>query len=493
MEQFADLGLDQELLAAVARCGYTTPTPIQAKTIPLELAGTDVVGQAQTGTGKTAAFGLGLLQRINPGRNVIQALVIAPTRELAGQTQEELFKLGKEKHAHVQVVYGGADIRRQIRSLRRPPQILVGTPGRLLDHLNRHTIDLSNVQTVVLDEADEMLDMGFLDDIRHILKQTPTKRQTLLFSATMPPAIMQVSQQFMTHPAIVKVQTQELTTDLVDQYFVRVQEREKFDTLTRLLDVQHPWYAIIFGRTKRRVDELTRGLQTRGFNAGGIHGDLTQQQRTLVMRQFRAGRLAVLVATDVAARGLDISAVTHVYNYDIPQDPESYVHRIGRTGRAGKHGVAVTFVTGNERPYLRAIEQLTNKRMMPLKPPTQDEAFAGQLAQAQRRIQELVAQTDHTKYEDVARQLLAHNDAVDLVTAFVDELTKDQQRTLPVRITAERPLPRRHHENNRGHRPNGKQRGKTQQGSSRKTTKRRTRTRQDGRKRAGGYTIRKKK
>lgn len=454
--KFEDLGLDTDLLQAVARSGFEAATPIQAQTIPLALAGVDVIGQAQTGTGKTAAFGLPVLQKIDVAKRQIQALVISPTRELAIQTQEEIYGLGKEKRAKVQVVYGGADIRRQIRNLKRAPQILVGTPGRLLDHLNRGTVDLSHVNTVILDEADEMLDMGFLQDIEHIIEQVPQKRQTLLFSATMPPAILKVGERFMTDPQIVKIKAKELTTDLVDQYYVRARENEKFDIMTKILDVQAPKLAIVFGRTKRRIDELAKGLAVRGFNAAGIHGDLTQQRRMNILSRFKAGQLDILVATDVAARGLDISGVTHVYNYDIPQDPESYVHRIGRTGRAGHNGVSVTFVTPNELGYLRVIEQLTKKRMSPLRPPTAKEAFAGQLRQAQTQVQKLVEATDNAKYDDQIAALLDQYSAEDLAAALLAELTHADEHEAPVKITPERPLPRRHGGN---HRRNNKRGG----------------------------------
>ena len=353
---FSELGLSNKLLKAIQRSGYEEATPIQEQTIPMVLAGKDVIGQAQTGTGKTAAFGLPTIEHVDVENPAIQALIISPTRELAIQTEEELFRLGKEKRVKVQVVYGGADIRRQIRSLEKNPQILVGTPGRLRDHLRRGTVDLSGVQTLVLDEADEMLNMGFLEDIEDIIKQTPSERQTLLFSATMPPEIKRIGVQFMHDPQTVKIKAKELTTDLVDQYYVRAKDYEKFDIMTRMIDVQDPDLTIVFGRTKRRVDELSRGLIARGYNAAGIHGDLTQDRRSKIMRRFKEGHLDILVATDVAARGLDISGVTHVYNYDIPSDPDSYVHRIGRTGRAGHHGVSLTFVTPNEMDYLHEIE-----------------------------------------------------------------------------------------------------------------------------------------
>ncbi|NJE33015.1 DEAD/DEAH box helicase [Lactobacillus agilis] len=449
--KFSELGLEKDLLTAIERSGFEEATPIQEATIPLVLAGVDVIGQAQTGTGKTAAFGLPVLQHVNPKKNIIQAVIISPTRELAIQTQEELYRLGKDKKAKVLAVYGGADIRRQIHQLKHnTPQILVGTPGRLLDHINRKTVDLSLVNSLILDEADEMLDMGFLDDIESIIESIPPNRQTLLFSATMPKAILNIGEKFMMEPQVVKIKAKELTTDLVDQYFVRAKDFEKFDIMTRIMDVQAPELTIVFGRTKRRVDELSKGLEARGYNAAGIHGDLTQQRRMNILRKFKAGQLDILVATDVAARGLDISGVTHVYNYDIPQDPESYVHRIGRTGRAGHHGTSVTFVTPNEMDYLRVIEKLTKKRMEPMKPPTEAEAFEGQISSALVDIKELVAKTTTAKYEARAKELLEQYGAVDLVAALLNNMTKDDASQVPVKITPERPLPRRKKGNHTG-------------------------------------------
>lgn len=448
--KFSELGLSKKLLKAVQNAGYEEATPIQAETIPMVLAGKDVIGQAQTGTGKTAAFGLPTLEHVDVDNPQIQALIISPTRELAIQTEEELFRLGREKHAKVQVVYGGADIRRQIRALDKHPQILVGTPGRLRDHLRRGAVDLSGVQTLILDEADEMLNMGFLEDIEAIIKQIPSDRQTLLFSATMPPAIKRIGVQFMHDPQMVKIKAKELTTDLVDQYYVRAKDYEKFDIMTRLIDVQDPDLTIVFGRTKRRVDELSRGLIARGYNAAGIHGDLTQDRRSKIMKRFKHGKLDILVATDVAARGLDISGVTHVYNYDIPSDPDSYVHRIGRTGRAGHHGVSLTFVTPNEMDYLHEIEKLTKVRMLPLKPPTEEEAFRGQVASALNDIDALIADPATNRYQDAAAQLLERHAATDLVAALLNDLTKNDANQVPVKITPERPLPNRKRRNNRG-------------------------------------------
>ncbi len=465
--KFAELGLNKALLKAIDDSGYEEATPIQAETIPLVMQGLDVIGQAQTGTGKTAAFGLPILDKIDTENPNVQALIVSPTRELAIQTQEELYRLGKHEHARVQVVYGGADIRRQINSLKNHPQIVVGTPGRLLDHINRKTVRLDHVQTLVLDEADEMLDMGFVDDIESIIKQVPEKRQTLLFSATMPDKIKRIGVQFMKEPHEVRIKAKELTTDLVDQFYVKSKEYEKFDLMTHLFDVQDPDLTIVFGRTKRRVDELSQGLEARGYNAAGIHGDLTQQRRSQILKQFRDGKLDILVATDVAARGLDISGVTHVYNYDIPQDPESYVHRIGRTGRAGHHGTSLTFVTPNEMDYLREIEKLTKVRMLPLKPPSVAEAFAGQLSAAENKVADLVKETDTSKFDKEATELLDRYDAEELVAALLSNLTPGDEHDTPVHITPERPLPSRHgggRGNGRGGRGHGGYRGNNRNG-----------------------------
>ena len=480
--KFTELGLSDSLLKAVTRAGYEEATPIQAETIPMVLDGKDVIGQAQTGTGKTAAFALPILQRLDFDNPNIQALVISPTRELAIQTQEEIFRLGKDERAKVQVVYGGSDIRRQIRNLKQHPQVIVGTPGRLLDHIRRGTVKLDHVKMLVLDEADEMLDMGFLDDIESIIKQVPSERQTMLFSATMPPEIKRIGVQFMQEPHHVKIKAKELTADTVDQYYVKAKEFEKFDIMTRLFDVQAPELTIVFGRTKRRVDELSKGLEARGYNAAGIHGDLSQQRRTQIMRQFKAGKLDILVATDVAARGLDVSGVTHVYNYDIPQDPDSYVHRVGRTGRAGHKGVSLTFVTPNEMEYLRVIEKLTKKRMLPLKPPTDAEAFAGQIAAAEANVDSLVAKTKTEKYAEQAAELLEKYDATDLVAALLNDLTKDDATAVPVKITPERPLPR--HKGGGG----GNRRGGGYRGGNRNRNRSGNGGSRGGNDRRGGYS-----
>lgn len=441
--KFSELGLSQDILDAITTHGYVEATPIQEKTIPLTLAGRDVIGQAQTGTGKTAAFGLPILEHIDLNNKNIQALIVSPTRELAIQTAEELKKLGRDKRVDVQVVFGGADIRRQIQNLKSHPQILVGTPGRLLDHINRKTVKIDNVRTLVLDEADEMLNMGFLDDIEAIISKTPAERQTLLFSATMPPAIKRIGVKFMTNPEHIQIEAKELTTDLVDQYFVRMRENEKFDTMTRIFDVQAPKLAIVFGRTKRRVEELSRGLEARGYHAAGLHGDLTQQMRSRVLAQFKSHEINILVATDVAARGLDVKDVSHVYNFDIPQDPESYVHRIGRTGRAGAKGVSVTFVAPNEMDYLRAVEDLTKKRMTPLEPASLKDARIGKINNAAGEVAKLIDTTEVSEIQSQVDALTAKYSAEQLAAAVLSSVADLEKQNTPVEITRERPLPRR--------------------------------------------------
>src|SRR5690606_8940010 len=322
------------------------------------------------------------------------------------------------------------------------PQIIVGTPGRLLDHINRRTLKLDNVNTLILDEADEMLNMGFIEDIQTIMAIVPETRQTLLLSATMPDAIRRIAEKFMKTPEVVKIKSKEMTVENIEQFYVKSVEREKFDILSRLLNVQQPELAIIFGRTKRRVDELAKALNIRGYLAEGIHGDLSQAKRMSVLKQFKAGKIDILVATDVAARGLDISGVSHVYNFDIPQDPESYVHRIGRTGRAGKKGVAVTFVTPREMGDLGIVERTTKKKMEALVPPTADEAVLGQKRVAMEQLQEMTEKNNLGDYREFAAKMLENFDAVDLVAAAIKTMTKEPE-DVPVSISEERPLPSR--------------------------------------------------
>lgn len=454
---FSELGLDRTSMKSIEKMGFEEASPIQAQTIPLALEGKDLIGQAQTGTGKTAAFGIPLMEKIDIKDENVQGIVIAPTRELAIQVSEELFKLGYGKRARVLAVYGGQDIERQIRALKKKPHIIVGTPGRLLDHIKRKNIRLGNVHTVVLDEADEMLNMGFIEDIESILSTVPDERQTLLFSATMPDPIRKIAETFMKDPTLVKVKAKEMTVSSIEQYYIDLRENEKFDTLARLLDIQTPELAIVFGRTKRRVDELASALNIRGYMAEGIHGDLSQAKRLSVLKKFKEGSIDVLVATDVAARGLDISGVTHVYNFDIPQDPESYVHRIGRTGRAGKHGVAITFVTPRERGQLHAVEHTTKKRMEKMKTPTLTEALEGQQKAVTEKITNMIENEDLSLYFGQAEELLQKHTAVDLVAAMLKIMTKEPDQT-PIKLTEESPLPMRRDRNRGGSSSNNRQR-----------------------------------
>lgn len=436
---FQELSISKPILRALEKMGFEEATPIQAQTIPHAMQGKDVIGQAQTGTGKTAAFGVPMIEKMDASEKKIQGLVVAPTRELAIQVAEELNRIGKYKGVRSLSVFGGQHMQRQIRSLKNGPQIVVATPGRLLDHLRRRTVRTSNIQMVVLDEADEMLNMGFIDDIRAILKEIPDERQTLLFSATMPREIRDIATNLMKKPEEIKVKAKEMTVENIDQYFVEIPERRKFDTLTNHLDVTDPDLAIVFSRTKKRVDEITDGLQVRGFRAEGIHGDLTQGKRMSVLNKFKNGRIEVLVATDVAARGLDISGVTHVYNFDIPQDPESYVHRIGRTGRAGRTGEAISFITPREMAHLKVIERTTKSKMKRMMPPTIQEARLGQQQVTADKLLKTVEENDLQPFHESATKLLEEHDSVTIISAALKMLTKER-RNVPVRISSVAPV-----------------------------------------------------
>ncbi len=363
-KQFKDLNISSHIEQAVLDMGFEEATPIQSLAIPCILEGKDVIGQAQTGTGKTAAFGIPLLEMVDPDDNTLQAAVICPTRELAIQVAEELRTLSKfMKKIKVLPIYGGQPIDRQIKALNKGVQIIIGTPGRLMDHMRRGTLKMDYVKIVVLDEADEMLDMGFREDIELILRDTPEDRQTLLFSATMSRDILNLTRKFQKDPEFLKVVPKELTVPETQQIYFEVKEKMKLDLLSRLLDLYNPNLSLVFCNTKRRVDKLLGHLQVRGYLADGLHGDLTQKQRDRVMSKFRNGKIDVLVATDVAARGIDVEDIEVVFNYDVPNDDEYYVHRIGRTGRAGKKGKAITFVSGKEIYQLRNIQRYTKTKI----------------------------------------------------------------------------------------------------------------------------------
>ena len=462
---FKQLGISQDLLEAVHAMGFTEATPIQEQSIPHVRQGKDVIGQAQTGTGKTAAFGIPTIEKIE-AEDVRgpQSLVIAPTRELAVQVAEELNAIGKYKKIHAMAVYGGEPIDRQIRGLKKHPHIVTATPGRLLDHIKRHTIRLDNVHTVILDEADEMLNMGFIDDIKSILSQVPEERQTLLFSATMPPAIRNLAEKFMKNPVEIKIKAKTLTVDRIDQQFVEIKERQKFEVFTRLLDIQHPERAIVFGRTKRRVDELTTALRKLGYKARGLHGDLTQSRRDQVMDDFKAHRVTILVATDVAARGLDIDDVTHVYNFDMPQDPESYVHRIGRTGRAGKRGEAITFVTTPEKYHLYQIEKSIKRKIERMDIPSREEAADAKRQAAIDKLVKTINRKDIEAYEDLAQSLIASEEPVKIIAAALKLLTHETD-TRTIKLTDEKPLQMKRVSNKRRPQGQGNRRPRSSHGS----------------------------
>ncbi len=354
---FADLGLSESTLQSLADVGYESPSPIQEQAIPSLLQGRDVIGQAQTGTGKTAAFGLPIMEYVDPSNPEVQALVLTPTRELCIQVTQALRAYGARGGVDVVAVFGGAPIRTQQAQLRAGGHVVVGTVGRVLDLISRHSLVLHDCRFLVLDEADEMLDLGFLEDVEKILSLTPSSRQTALFSATMPPPIRKLADRYMYDPEIIKVEAETLTIDTVAQFQLPVETRDKPDKLVEVLQAERPEQAIVFVRTKIRCDQLFRTLRDRGMNVRALHGDMSQGSRDGVMLAFKGGRVPILVATDVAARGLDISTVTHVINYDVPTSPDTYVHRIGRTGRVGRSGRAITFVESRQKRELEAIER----------------------------------------------------------------------------------------------------------------------------------------
>ncbi|NEU29304.1 DEAD/DEAH box helicase [bacterium LRH843] len=418
---FSDFQISDPIKQAIKEMGFEEPSPIQEKAIPVILEGGDVIGQAQTGTGKTAAFGIPVVDKVTSDLYV-QALILTPTRELAIQVSGELQKLSSHKNIRTLPIYGGQLIGHQIRALKQGVQVVIGTPGRILDHLRRQTLKLDRVHTIVLDEADEMLDMGFVDDIEAILRQIKAERQTLLFSATMPPAIKKLSRKYMTAPQTVTINKGEVTAPLIDQVYYKVLERNKLDALCRIIDSEDVGLGILFSRTKKGVAELTEALQARGYLADGLHGDLTQSQRDAVMKKFRDSSIEFLIATDVAARGIDVENVTHVINYDIPQDPESYVHRIGRTGRAGRKGLALTLVTPREMKHLRSIEQEIKMAIPSEDVPTIEDVVEKQQSSWKKLISDTIASTEKDQEElfaPIVAEILAEHSAEETISALL--------------------------------------------------------------------------
>lgn len=385
-ENFAALNLRPELAQAVTTLGYTQPTPIQRDIIPLMLAGSDVTGQAQTGTGKTAAFAIPILQQLDPSARLPQALVVAPTRELALQVAEMTQALGQYLEVNVLAIYGGTAYSQQLAGLRNGAHIVVGTPGRLLDLAKRGRLDLSAVRFVVLDEADEMLSMGFIEDVEALLAQTPTERQTALFSATLPKRIMQLAENYLRDPKTVRIEAEQVTVSATEQRYYLVNEFDKLAVLTRLFEIENISTALIFTRTRARTGELVNELNLRGFPAEALSGDMSQEARERTMARFRSGHVKVLVATDVAARGLDVEGISHVFNFDLPDEAELFVHRVGRTGRAGRTGIAISLVTPSERRLMREIEHFTKQEIRACSIPTPEEIQAKRLNDLMTKI-----------------------------------------------------------------------------------------------------------
>lgn len=425
--RFEDMNISNEICRAVLDMGFEEATPIQSQAIPVILEGKDIIGQSQTGTGKTAAFGIPLLERINPEDRRLQALILCPTRELAIQVSEEFRKLLKYKdNIRVLPIYGGQPIDRQIAALRKGTQVVIGTPWRVMDHMRRRTIKAETVQMMVLDEADEMLDMGFREDIETILVKIPEEHQTLLFSATLSPEILDITKRFQKNPEFIKIVRKELTVPNIEQYYFDVKEKTKLDALCRIIDVYDPKLAMVFCNTKKRVDDLVEMLQGRGYFAEGLHGDLKQAQRDKVMQKFRNGTIEILVATDVAARGIDVDDIDVVFNYDVPQDEEYYVHRIGRTGRAGKAGKAFTFCVGKEIYKLRDIMRYTKTKIQQQKLPTLSDVEEMKTNIYLEKIKGIIEEGHLTKYIHLVDRLMEEDyTSIDIAAALLKDHLSD--------------------------------------------------------------------
>lgn len=432
MNAFELLNLHPELVKAVEDLGYTEPTPIQMEVIPAMLAGKDVIARSQTGTGKTAAFALPILQNLVSGERTVQCLVLTPTRELALQVADAMKDYGKHHHVRILAVYGGQAYSPQIRSLKQGVQIVVGTPGRLIDLIQKKALDLSNVNTVVLDEADEMLSMGFIEDIETILSETPSGRQTTLFSATLPPRIRSLSDRYMHEPQSIFVQQKEMTVATTEQRYYVVNEQDKTAALTRLFEVEDISSALIFTKTRVSTGELANELTVRGFPAESLNGDLNQDARERVLNRFRENQIKVLVATDVAARGLDIDDISHVFNYDLPNDPESYVHRVGRTGRAGKAGIAITLVTPKEKYHIRRIEAFTKHKLEMALIPTDEEIAAYRENQLMTQVTVWLRRGRCHQEQEMVEKLVAEGHDVHMIAAIALKMARAEEKQRPI-------------------------------------------------------------
>lgn len=427
LEGFAALGLSEKTIKALAKKGFEEPSPIQALTIPVLLKGEkDVVGQAQTGTGKTAAFGLPILEMINKSNGNVRAIVLAPTRELAIQVAEEINSFANGRKLKIVPVYGGQSIELQIRQLKKGVDIVVGTPGRVQDLIDRKVLKLDKLEYFILDEADEMLNMGFVEDIEKILESTNKDKRMLFFSATMPKEILKIAENHMRKDyEIIKVESKELTTNLTDQIYFEVKQKDKFEALCRIIDLEPEFYGIVFCRTKNDVNELAGKLNDRGYDAGELHGDITQNHREVTLNRFKAKKLSILVATDVAARGIDVNVLTHVVNYAIPQEAESYVHRIGRTGRAGKEGTAITFMTPSEYKKLLQIKRITKTDIRKEKLPEIKDVILSRKHRIIENITNILQEGNLNGFIDMAKDLLKEGSPEDIVASLLKSAYED--------------------------------------------------------------------
>lgn len=433
--RFEEMGLSEEIQKAVRYMGFEEASPIQAKAIPAMISGIDLIGQAQTGTGKTAAFGIPLLEKVDPKLKKLQAIVLCPTRELAIQVADEIRNLSRYMHGiKVLPIYGGQDIVKQIRSLKSGTQIVIGTPGRVMDHMRRKTMKLDFVHTVVLDESDEMLNMGFREDIEFVLSGVPEERQTVLFSATMPKPIMEITKKFQNNAKVIKVTKKELTVPNIEQYYYDVKPKKKEEVLSRLLDIYSPRLSVVFCNTKKQVDLLVNALLGRGYFAAGLHGDMKQEQRDRVMQGFRTGKTEILVATDVAARGIDVDEVEAVFNYDLPQDDEYYVHRIGRTGRAGREGRAFSFVSGKEVYKLKEIQRYCKTKIYAQKVPSLNDVANTKMENILDDVERVIEQEDLDMMINAIEERVNNSEftAMDMAAAFLKiccGMTEDNKNT----------------------------------------------------------------
>ncbi len=432
--KFKALGLSDDILKILERKGFEEPSPIQELAIPLLLnSQSDVIAQAQTGTGKTAAFGIPILENLRSNKGFIQALVMVPTRELAIQVAEEMNSLRVDKNLQIIPIYGGQSMQEQLRRLKKGGDIIVATPGRLIDHMRRRSIDLGKLAYVVLDEADEMLRMGFIDDIETILKACPTKRRTLLFSATMPKPILDITDKYMKDKKVIAVKKDPLTANLTEQIYFEVRRNDRFDALCRIIDFEDDFYAVVFCRTKLDVDDLAKQLLSRGYTVEALHGDVSQNIRETRLKRFKDRKANILVATDVAARGIDVNNLSHVINFSLPQSAETYVHRIGRTGRAGKQGVAITFVTPQEYRSLVQIMRLTKTDIRKAQLPKTQDIFRNKVKRIKQNLDAIIGAGVKKNYQDLAKELLGKEEPLVILGAFLQETFQSEFDEAPIR------------------------------------------------------------